>query len=184
MCTSENSNGWTIGSFPYSMYLVLNEYFDGYEPLEHFTRIVKNFGKKLGKEALVAVPMKGSYGTLRRDVLGLAWEPRIGQELERIKYPYILVTRKPLAYFVPDQDEYIIMRFPEATYDSNEILKYVEVLDEIATEINKGADIFEWRHAKARKRIAGKMLGRLYEAVEAKPGIYGFSIDLKKLITG
>jgi hypothetical protein len=70
------------------------------------------------------------------------------------------------------------MRFPEAI---SRPTQYVEVLDEIASEIKSGRDIFEWKN---RSRKDKGVPQRLLEAIEAKPGAFGFSIDLKKLLTG
>jgi hypothetical protein len=171
---------WENEFTDYRMYLVLHGYFEDYAPLEPFIQIVINFGRKLGEKATMIVPMKGAYDSTRCSVLGLSWEPEMRQELDRTRDPYILVIRKPLSAFRPDEDEYIIMQFPEAISNTS---KYIEILDEIWREINAGNDIFAWK-LESRTKVTGKFLQRLFEAIEAKPGVFGFSINLKRLFTG
>ena len=111
----------------------------------------------------------------------MAWDTATKEDLTENKNPYLLITRKPLRDFSPVTDEFIILNFPEALDNSKQ---YIELFDEIAREISAGRNIFEWNRSKSRKQIAGRLLKRLVESVEMKPGALGFSIDLKKLLAG
>ena len=162
----------------YWMYLAISEYFENVRPLDDFVQILINFGETLEDKAKVTLPLRGAYSRTRRSILRLSWDHDTWEDLDRTKDPYLLVLPKPLSSFKPAEDQFIIMRFSEAI---SRPTQYVEVLDKIASEIKSGRDIFEWKN---RPRKDKGFPQRLLEAIEAKPGAFGFSIDLKKLLTG
>ena len=165
----------------YWMYLVINEFLQNYRPLEDFIQLVSNFGRVVDERANVVIPFNDRYRETRNYVLNQSWNSATKTELQSTLHPYILVLRTPLARIDTEKDELIILKFPEALAYSE---RYVELFSEIADEILKGNDLFEWRHAKHRKEVAGKILNRVAESVSIKPGMLGFSIDIKKLLIG
>ena len=165
----------------YSMYLVINKYFEDFAPIEPLLQLLVNFGKDLGSSATVHVPLKGAYAKTRRSVLRRPWSDKLWEELDREKRLYLLITKKPLSQFKPREDEFIILRFAEAATDP---AQYVELFGDIAREIERGTDLFKWRHVKARRKVAGTLLRRLLESIDVKPSVLGIGIDLKTLATG
>ena len=166
----------TSPMYSYWMYLVISEYFENLRQIGDFVQLIINFGNNLADKANVNVPLTGSYSTTRRDVLRLPWNRETWEELDRAKDPFLLITRKPFSSFKPLSDEFITIRFPEAFSNA---AQYVEILDEIARQIKSGANLFQWRN---RNRKSVGFHQRIFEAIEAKPGAFGFSVDLKKLL--
>ena len=176
-----DSSGDLGGRLKYWIYLVINESFEYYTPLEPLIQLVTNFGEELGDAAKVSLPGKGAYAKTRRSVLRRMWNDQIWVELDGTKTPYLLILKRPLSKFIPNSHRFIIMRFPDAILDPS---SFAEVLSSMAQEIMRGKDLFSWNQAKSRKGIANKLLKRLFAAAEAKPGLLGFTLDLKKLTTG
>jgi hypothetical protein len=175
------ADDYTSHEYRYLMYLVLNEYLEDFEPIVPLIKLLRNFGRILQDKAMITLPMKGAYGKTRQAVLKLPWNYKTWEELDRTHNPYLLITCTPLANLDPVKDKFIIMHFSEAT---SNVAQYADVLDEIAKEIKCDKDIFKWKQMKARQQIRGRTLKRVLESVEAKPGAFGFSVDLKKLLIG
>jgi hypothetical protein len=167
--------------YSYWMYLVISEFLQNYGPLEDFIQLVSNFARVVDGRANVVIPFPDAYGGTRKYVLYQSWDSATRSELQNTLHPYILVLRTPLAIIDAKKDEFIILKFPEALAYSE---RYLELFTEIAEEILAGKDLFEWKNAEHRKEVAGKILSRITEAVSIKPGILGFSIDIKKLLVG
>lgn len=175
------TDDYVSDEYQYWMYLVINAYLEDFASIDPLIKLLRNFGKDLQDKALISLPLKGAYAKTRREVLNLPWSYKIWGELDRTSNPYLLITCTPLANFYPAIDKYIIMHFPEAI---SNVAQYIELLNEIAEEIKADNDIFKWKQRKARQRIAGSTLKRVLESIEAKPGMFGFSVDLKKLLVG
>jgi hypothetical protein len=167
--------------YSYWMYLVISEFLQDYGPLEDFVQLVSNFGRVVDEKASVVIPFQDAYRDTRNYVLNQSWNSATRSELQNTLHPFILILKTPLARIDAEKDEIIILKFPEALAYSE---RYVELFSEIADEIFEGKDLFEWKHAKHRKEVTGKVLNRIAESLSIKPGLLGFSIDVKKLLTG
>ena len=167
--------------YSYWMYVVISEFLQDYGPLEDFIQLVSNFGRVVNDKACVVIPFQFAYRDTRTYVLNRPWKSPIADELQDTLHPFILILRTSLPKFDAEKHEFIILKFPEALAYSE---KYVALFSEIADEILGDRDLFEWKHTEHRKELAGKILNRVTESISMKPGILGFSIDIKKLLTG
>jgi hypothetical protein len=167
----------------YWMYLVIHKLFEAFTPIDPFIQLISNFGDSAGEKAMVTIPYNTSYSITRQEILSVDWDNDVREKIKKMDV-FLLILDIPFYCsnycFNPSKDKFIIMDFPEAAKNP---LQYIYILDEIADEIKRGTDIFEW-HSKEWKPIpSNKILKHIYKAIEAKPGIFGFSIDLKKLLT-
>lgn len=161
----------------YWIYVVINEYYEGLLLQDSFVQLMINFGTSLGDKAKVVIPLKGHYCRTRRSVLKAAWEENTWEQLDKATDIYMLAIPCPLSSFRPKDHNFILMWLPNALETPTQ---YIHVLKDIANEITRGRDIFEWHLRKTSKY--NKFLRKLYSSVSAKPGIFGFSIDLKELL--
>lgn len=162
----------------YWIYVVINEYYEGLILQDSFIQLMINFGTSLGDTAKVIVPLKGHYCQTRRSVLNLSWDENTWEQLDRATDIYMLITPYPLASFRPKNHKFILMWLPDATLNATQ---YINAMKSIAKEITTGNDIFEWHLQQTSKK--NKFIKLLSSSIEAKPGLFGFSIDLKKLLS-
>ena len=85
------------------------------------------------------------------------------------------VIQKDFDEFDPQNDRYALIDFKEYKGDNN---SYIDVLQDIEATVKAGNDLFEWWETKAKR--SSSYFDRFLDAIELKPGVYGFSFDLKK----
>lgn len=164
----------------YSFYLVIHELYEDSDELVDFLAFLKAFGDKLKDRGTVVTPLPGAYERVKYFVPNRLWDSEYRKELEPRQNPYILVTEKELDNFRPDESQYMILKFPEPSPKRG---PYVGLFDYMAEEIRQNHSLFDWQYVSPQGPPVAKILKQIWTAVEAKPGAFGFSIDLKKLIT-
>jgi hypothetical protein len=110
------------------------------------------------------------------------WADRIEAEVRenealwgsfRGKLPGLFISRVPLARLKRSDDGCIYVSFknthPKVAAD---------VVDEIRRLVD---DTLSWDFAQRRVPPGESLAGAFFDAIEIKPGIFGFKIDLKKL---
>lgn len=160
-------------------YLVINEYYEDISLLDPFLQLIVNFGKTLGDKAEVNIPIKSAYSKIRREVLMCLWDHKLWEEFDKTKEIYFLVLQIPLSSFQPHMHKSIIIDFPSAI---NNPMQYVAFLNELAIELKNDSNIFDWYSNEWKPNSVNKLLRKIYNAIEVKPGFLGFTIDLKKLL--
>lgn len=124
------------------------------------------------------IPLKGTFLKNKDAIQKLNWDDKTYEYLQSTKDIYFLVISTKIDNFDPMNDKYILIKFPEALTQPT---KYVDVLNEIAQEIKSGSDIFEWCNNK--NKTSSKLLSKLFNSIEMKPGMFGFTIDLKTIFS-
>ncbi|MBD1862336.1 MULTISPECIES: hypothetical protein [Trichocoleus] len=166
----------------YWMYLVVHELYEGLTSVDSFVTLIANFGKALGDKAEVVLPLKSAYKETRRSVTKKIWQPETAEDLAKTQDIYMLVISKCLSLFDPEKgDKFLLLRFPGA--ESNPF-QYIEILKSLEEEIHQNNNIFAWYCRRLNSQAKNDVAERIVSSVEAKPGIFGFSIDLKQLILG
>jgi hypothetical protein len=158
------------------MYFVISEDFEDYKPVENIISLLKNFARSLGEKAEVITPTRGHYKETHRQVTELSWPKYVKREIDAQVGPFLLVLDRKLVKFEPLKDKFILLKFPDAFRDP-EI--YIPLLNEMKKRIKKKEDIFEW---KSEGKKGTGLFAQLIDAIEMKPGAFGFSVDLKKLL--
>lgn len=174
-------NRYDEPDYIYWMYLVISEFYEDYPAIDPLLYLFTNFGKKVSNRANVITPERGAFGCTRDEVLSRPWDSRTQNELEDVRIPALLVIEKPFKQFTPVSDRFAVLRLTEAF---GEVEQYATLFSRLALEINAGHDLFNWLQTSARKQLPGKLLRRLSESVEIKPGAFGLSIDVKRLLIG
>lgn len=165
--------------YKYWMYLVINEYLEDVAKIDSLVQVILNFGKLLGDKGNVVIPMKGAYLETRKQVLELEWESNVFKQLKETEDPYLIIIGSKLKDFVPLLHRFIVLFFKDGVSDP---VQYIQILKEISEEIKSDRNIFKWKDGKDQNQPQGNLLRRIYDAIEIKPGAFGFSVDLKKLL--
>lgn len=89
------------------------------------------------------------------------------------KLPGLFISRKPLMKLTSVDDECFFVPFE--TQDVRQVAGVIQRIRGIAN------DTLNWDFANQEKPAPKSFGGMLLDAIELKPGIFGFKIDLKKL---
>ena len=135
---------------------------------------LERFARNLEDSGAVVRPFTGDIETTRENVLDKEWTERQQRELH--KTPSILMIDEDFDDFNPQQDSWMLLHLggrqregPAGAYH------FREALQAIAQAVNdSGADPFDVAHDVQYEATAADAV----EVFEAKPGAFGFSIDL------
>lgn len=89
------------------------------------------------------------------------------------KLPGIFISTSPLSAFDVTKGDYHFFSFDETTPKCA-----AETIQNVRRLVDEQ---LSWEFKNATPKEVPSFWARLYDAIEAKPGVYGFSIDLKKL---
>lgn len=175
--------GTSVGSFRCLFFLLLEDYI---EAQSQFVRDLdlelERFARNLGDSSAVVRPFAGDIDSTRSQVLQKEWTNRAKREIT--KTPGILMINVDFDDFDPNEHPWMYLHLGERIAGERLMLiramdtvKVRELLSEL-TEVIKDTekDIFEEAH-KLRYQLT---MEDVASAIEAKPGIFGFSIDLIK----
>lgn len=158
------------------IHLVINEIYEDIDSIGQFKQLVHNFGKMVPDDVLVVLPENGTYAQYRKSLNSFPWIEEIRQDIHGIREPFFLLTTAHPSHFNVENDECTVIPFSKAVQNP---IVYDDFLRQLAEAINTGSNIFNW----IEKRERMKFIKKLEEVIEAKPGAFGFSIDLKTLIS-
>ncbi len=169
--------GSVLGSCRYAFYLLFEDYIEAQSELARkFDPLLERFARNIGHSGVVVRPFTGDIETTRNQVLLKEWTHKEREEFR--KTPGLLIIEKDFDNFNPQGDRWLYLNFGEQIYNSPVALsEYDDILSDLA-EIISGSDgdFFEEELPVVRRL---KLLG-VAEIFEAKPEIFGFSVDLKK----
>lgn len=142
---------------------------------EDLQPILTRFARSLEKAKLV-VPFAGDEGATKRDVLEKNWTQRQREQIERT--PGILIIDVDFDKFDPQANHWFFFSFRDlmSNYGDISFFEVVDLLSTLSLCCNSGDNIFALADSIARQR----MLAELYDSFEIKPGIFGFTFDVKK----
>lgn len=173
-----------------SLYIYLLDYGwpDGdWEKLfkKHFSRMA---GLAQDSEAIVVGSNNGTH--FANEVL--SWHRVASLDADRV-LPGLLITKTHPAYFndeqfyqsasiKPDLEDLLVIPLRDFCTDETDFLRSIEGIFE---DLKKGTELrnFEIAQHDPRRKTFGQRSQQLVGAIELKPGIFGISIDLKKLLS-
>ena len=166
--------GLSKGTSRCQFLLVLSDYLD--EQTEFFRHLephLERFARKLGKAGDLIRPFTGDIETVRDQVLSKEWTEKERQEL---KTPCLLMINEPFDSFDPRNHSWIVIHLDHGAGDGvDKARRLGATLERLATAVaSRSDDPFEVAHALVYE-VTPSEAARVFEA---KPGIFGFSIDL------
>jgi hypothetical protein len=149
--------------------------FEDYIPEQtQFTKSVQHYLETLGEyfedKVSLLMPNPRYTAQIGAEVRGIEdlWWSLKG------KLPALLISNKPLSQFNMKDGKYAVIPF-----ESKNPKDSANIINEVKRIINDQLS-FEFSNRKIENKTKS-IWSILYEAIEAKPGICGFAIDLKKL---
>ena len=177
MHITHSYKGSIKGNFRYSFYLLYEDYIEVQKPFSRdFDLLLERFARNMGDYGVVVRPFLGDIETARSHILEKPWTEHEKKELR--KTPGLLVIDRDFDEFNPREHRWLYLNFGGRIYDTPvPIDEYEDILSDLAEIVsNPDSDFFKDALPVIRKL---KMSG-LAEIFEAKPEIFGFSVDLKK----
>lgn len=177
MHITHSFKGSVQGKFRYSFYLLWEDLFQTrLSFVQDFDLLLQRFARDLREDGVVVQPFPNDIDTTRQHVLGKRWTEEESKQL--METPGLLVIDKDFDEFNPRQHKWVYLAFGREVVDSRASIKdYEDVLAALVKlAANPQSDFFEDALRIARRLKPASMA----DIFEAKPGIFGFSIDLKK----
>jgi hypothetical protein len=132
-------------------------------------RALEDLGEVFGDKVSLLMPNPRFAGRIEAEIRS---NPDLWGLL-RTKLPGLLISKVPLARFENDRDICVYIPF-----DSEHAAHVADVIQEVR---RLTSDTLSWDFAKGSETKKATFGHRLLDALEIKPGIWGFKIDLKKL---
>lgn len=160
--------GTSCGEYRYAFYLLFEDYIEAQSSfMQDFDKEIERFARNLKNDGAVIRPFLGDIEATRQQILDKTW--RNGEERCFYHTPGLLVLSVPFSEFDPDKHSWAYFCFDVKDFDGNR-----HALMELSKKINENVDIFKAVENVSRQYRRSK-IGKVFEA---KPGIWGFSIDL------
>lgn len=173
--------GTVLGTARYSFYVLYEDYIDAQSGfVRNLEPSLERFARKIKHDGAVVKPFMGDIETTRTQILNKPWTER---ELSQIhKTPGFLVIDKDFADFDPRKHRWLYLNFGNRLEDrsaSNQVApgEYEDVLNRLADIVlDPNRDLFKEALPIMRKL----KLEQVVEIFEARPEVFGFSVDLKR----
>lgn len=135
---------------------------------------LERFSRRVGNSAALVRPFVGDIETVRQQVLEMPWSDRELQEIR--KTPALLMIDQDFDSFDPREHPWMVINFgrrkteivPEASLFENTFDELIKVV------LDANEDFFTAAH-NLKYEIKGTEFAEIFEA---KPGLFGFSINL------
>lgn len=160
--------GMSCGEYEYAFYLLLQDYVEAQSSFMHdFDKEIERFARSLSNDGVIIRPFFGDIETTRQEILKKPW--RNGEECCFYETPGLLVLHVQFSEFDPQIHSWAYFPFDVTDYKGNQ-----HALLELSHKINNKVDLFS-----AIKKVSRHYRHRnVAKVFEAKPGVWGFSIDL------
>jgi len=135
---------------------------------------LERFARNLGDQGAVVRPFTGDIESARKSVLDKGWTEK--QKRELYKTPSILMIGVDFDEFDPQQHQWMLLHLGSKQHEGAAgAYRFRKALEAIAQAVNDlGADPFDVAHDVQYEVTAADAV----KVLEAKPGAFGFSIDL------
>lgn len=168
--------GVVKGKYDYLFFLVTDAYWMQSAGPSSFNYVLEGtFARRLGRHGAVVSSFTEDIENNYQRVLAKEWPPEVREVLENPRDPKLLVIATNFEMFNPLEYRYALVDFCEYRGDTD---AFLDVLRQIEEVVKRGEDLFDWWEDRASEK--GSLVHRAREATELKPGIWGFSFDLKK----
>ncbi len=132
-------------------------------------RELENLGEVFSDKVSLLMPNPRYAGQIESEMRKHDW---VRSSLSG-KLPGLFLSRKPIATLKPDDDGCIYIPFEKRNAKG-----VAEVIQRVRGIAN---DTLNWEFANQPQPAPKSFGGRLVDALEIKPGIWGFKLDLRKL---
>jgi hypothetical protein len=177
MHITHSFKGSVQGKFRYSFFLLYEDYIEAQSSfVREIDLLLERFARNLGDDGVVIRPFLGDIEKTKGDILSKKWTDKENREFRNT--PGLLVIDKDFDEFNPREHQWLYLNFGGQMYDSSVSIKdYEDVLSALVEiVVNPERDFFK----EALPIIRQLQLESVAEVFEAKPEIFGFSVDLKK----
>ncbi len=135
----------------------------------------KLFGAALGVDGTAIEPYATKTNSTFGEVEKKNWPPDVLKRIWASADGFMLIIDKDFANFDPAIDRWGIIWLSDFEKEAETIYK---LFDTLAKKAVAGEDIFDWVSSQSKKIKFEKAEGFF----EAKPGIFGFAINLKEIL--
>jgi len=167
--------GTTRGPYRCLFFLLLEDYIEAQTQfVKELELYLERFARHLGNASAVVRPFAGDIEDTRQHVLDKQWSQ---EELEEIaKTPSLLMINEDFDAFDPRHHPWIQFHFGQKLYEGVPgVYRYAQTLERLADAVlDTDHDVFDMAHYL----IHEVRLSDASKVFEARPGIFGFSIDL------
>jgi hypothetical protein len=177
MHITHSYKGSVQGRFRYSFFVLYEDYVQVQSSFsKDLDLLLEQFARKIGDEGVVVRPFLGDVEKIKGDVLSKKWTRNELEELR--KTPGLLVIDKDFDEFDPREHQWLYLNFGGKIFEKPVHLDdYRGILASLADIVSDpDSDFFK----DALPVIRQLRLASFAEIFEAKPEIFGFSVDLKK----
>jgi hypothetical protein len=135
---------------------------------------LERFARRMGDSGVLVRPFTGDIETTRSHVLSESWRPNELTEISRT--PGLLMIDTDFDEFDPRQHRWLFIHLGErAESNRSAAQKFAEMSTELAEAVcDADTDVFD----SVRAAINDVQIPDVAKVFEAKPGIFGFSVDL------
>ena len=168
--------GRSLGPYRCLFFLLVEDYV---EVQSQFVRELdlelERFARNLGDSAPVVKPFMGDIDATRSHVLEKPWTDNEKHEIR--KTPGLLMINVDFDIFDPNRHPWIHLHFQERMQGARDTIGIRGLLGELALAVrNSDKDIFQEAHKLQLQHQLS--LEDVASVFEAKPGMFGFSVDL------
>jgi len=177
MHITHSFKGSIQGKFRYSFFLLFEDYIQAQSSFaREFDLRLERFARNLRDDGVVVRPFLGDIERTRSDILSKNWTEKEKNQFRNT--PGLLVIDTDFDEFNPREHRWLYLNFGGQIFDSPvEIDEYKDILESLAEIVaNPEGDFFK----EALPIVRKLKLASVAEIFEAKPEIFGFSVDLKK----
>ena len=167
--------GTTRGPYRCLFFLLLEDYIEAQTQfVRELDLYLERFARRLGDAGAVVRPFAADIESTRQQVLEKAWSE--DQKCELHNTPSLLMINEDFATFDPRAHPWIQLHLGRRLErGAAGVHEFGSMLDRLAEAVlDSGQDIFQSAHQLVHKLPLSEGL----KVFEAKPGIFGFSIDL------
>jgi hypothetical protein len=166
--------GSVKGPFKCLFFLLVEDYIEAQSQFARdLDQELERFARKLGDSAAVVKPFMGDIDAVRSQVQDKNWTE--GELLEVRNTPGLLMINQDFDVFNPREHPWMIINFGRRKTDYLVALPFKGILDGIANAVLDPNEDFFVAANKLENEIRATELANVFEA---KPGIFGFSVNL------
>jgi hypothetical protein len=134
---------------------------------------LERFARKLGDSSALVRPFTGDIETVRQHVLEKPWSAEELYEIKRT--PALLMINQDFKDFNPRKHPWLVIHIGGVTGNYGERLQFEHILDDLAEIVHNANEDYFTAAYNLKHEIEAIEYAKIFEA---KPGIFGLSIDL------
>lgn len=143
---------------------------------ESLEKNIATFGRDLGLQGTVIQAYENAKAQTFEEIKEKGnWPYDVHARFDSELYPFMVLINTDFATFDPENNEWAIVWFSDFSENPNSIS---EIFASLIRKMQRGDSLFNYFNSLTRKKAAKKFIGYF----EMKPGIFGFSVDIKAML--